>query len=303
MRLSNRIVATALAAVMAVSMLTACGGGGGGSNGGGNPENPDSKPGVTDPEKPGDGKDDNKGDDKKDDQKDDSDHKTEGKVDLSNVDFSQLPNLSTQNGRPLAMANSYSTQSAEVRYGDKYTAYMNVTNLKDGSVTYEKSVSLKGNFYVEAKTKNDTTTTLYLDGYVYTLFPQKNVALKYIGNADPGLSSAKLVSITNMVYGKQIVDGKEYYAEKMQLNLKDKKGSFVQISTYCYDAQGRLAYSFDESQGSSSKVEYIGDILPTADESLFKIPSGYKIYTEDYNDNGLIIRDENGNDVTQTFYD
>ena len=39
MRLSNRIAATALAAVMAVSMLTACGGGGGGStggNGGGN---------------------------------------------------------------------------------------------------------------------------------------------------------------------------------------------------------------------------------------------------------------------------
>ena len=29
MRLSNRIAATALAAVMAVSMLTACGGGGG----------------------------------------------------------------------------------------------------------------------------------------------------------------------------------------------------------------------------------------------------------------------------------
>ena len=34
MRLSNRIAATALAAVMAVSMLTACGGGGGGSTGG-----------------------------------------------------------------------------------------------------------------------------------------------------------------------------------------------------------------------------------------------------------------------------
>ena len=34
MRLSKRIVAVALAAVMAVSMLTACGGGGGGSNGG-----------------------------------------------------------------------------------------------------------------------------------------------------------------------------------------------------------------------------------------------------------------------------
>ena len=33
MRLSNRIAATALAAVMAVSMLTACGGGGGGSTG------------------------------------------------------------------------------------------------------------------------------------------------------------------------------------------------------------------------------------------------------------------------------
>ena len=34
MRLSNRIAATALAAVMAVYMLTACGGGGGGSTGG-----------------------------------------------------------------------------------------------------------------------------------------------------------------------------------------------------------------------------------------------------------------------------
>ena len=34
MRLSKRIAAVALAAVMAVSMLTACGGGGGGSNGG-----------------------------------------------------------------------------------------------------------------------------------------------------------------------------------------------------------------------------------------------------------------------------
>mgnify|MGYP004639627127 FL=1 len=299
MRLYKKAAAVLLAAAMAVSMMTACGGDGGST--GGNGGNNDGKPGTSEggEENPGD-----KGDEgKKDDQKDDSGNKTEGKVDLSNVDFSQLPNLSTQSGRPLAMANSYSTQSAEVRYGDKCTAYMNVTNLKDGSVAYEKSVSLKGNFYVEAKTKNGTTTTLYLDGYVYTLFPQKNVALKYIGNADPGLSSMELVSITNMVYGKQIVDGKEYYAEKMQLNLKDKKGPFVQISTYCYDAQGRLAYSFDESQGSSSKVEYIGDILPTADESLFKIPSGYKIYTEDYNDNGLIIRDENGNDVTKTFYD
>lgn len=39
MRLSKRIAAVALAAVMAVSMLTACGGGGGGSNGGSNSGN------------------------------------------------------------------------------------------------------------------------------------------------------------------------------------------------------------------------------------------------------------------------
>ena len=52
MRLSNRIAATALAAVMAVSMLTACGGGGGGSTGGNGGGRPDSAMGgAGDPEK------------------------------------------------------------------------------------------------------------------------------------------------------------------------------------------------------------------------------------------------------------
>ena len=56
MRLSNRIAATALAAVMAVSMLTACGGGGGGSTGGSTGGNGGGRPdsamgGAGDPEK------------------------------------------------------------------------------------------------------------------------------------------------------------------------------------------------------------------------------------------------------------
>lgn len=47
MRLSKRIAAVALAAVMAVSMLTACGGGGGGSNGGSSSSGSDSGTTVT----------------------------------------------------------------------------------------------------------------------------------------------------------------------------------------------------------------------------------------------------------------
>lgn len=47
MRLSKRIAAVALAAVMAVSMLTACGGGGGGSNGGSSSSSSSSSSGTT----------------------------------------------------------------------------------------------------------------------------------------------------------------------------------------------------------------------------------------------------------------
>lgn len=293
MKLQKKLAVGVLTAMLSICFLTACGSANDGTSTGGGDKPNDGKPGTSE------GGEENPGSTDNGDKKDDTDDKGDGKVDLSKVDFDTLPDLSTQNGQTITVENSYIMQVQQTNkllYAQGCTSSIEVTNLKDGTTVREKVAAWNGNSYTEVAVDGRTDILLELDGATYMLIPEKKIALKSIGNADPG--KAEYLGFTNLVKGKLTVDGKTYYAEKGNLNLKDKKGLYTQITTYCFDTQGQPVYVFVEMRGNASKTKYLSPIVPTADKSLFKIPNGYKVYTMDYVENVVVIRDENGNEVS-----
>ena len=260
MRLYKKAAAVLLAAAMAVSMMTACGG----SNGGGNPENPDSKPGVTDPEKPGDGKDDNKGDDKKDDT---------ALPDLDKEDGISIDVQSSKAYRYLQWLNgkSYSMTTSTTVVGStgKLVAFSAVSNGKTYSKVIEDGVE-----------SSDMTGIAVLNTgkYTYQMYLKAKVAFKGENKSSSSSGSAtKADAVLNVKKGSKTYNGKTYYAEEVTAIVSEGDKKTTQVMTYCLNEQDMPEYVFTKTDRGVA-ITQISDLKTDIDQKLFEVPSDYEIY-------------------------
>ena len=260
MRLYKKAAAVLLAAAMAVSMMTACGG----SNGGGNPENPDSKPGVTDPEKPGDGKDDNKGDDKKDDT---------ALPDLDKEDGISIDVQSSKAYRYLQWLNgkSYSMTTSTTVVGStgKLVAFSAVSNGK----TYSKIIE-------DGVESSDMTGIAVLNTgkYTYQMYLKAKVAFKGENKSSSSSGSAtKADAVLNVKKGSKTYNGKTYYAEEVTAIVSEGDKKTTQVMTYCLNEQDMPEYVFTKTDKGVA-ITQISDLKTDIDQKLFEVPSDYEIY-------------------------
>ena len=260
MRLYKKAAAVLLAAAMAVSMMTACGG----SNGGGNPENPDSKPGVTDPEKPGDGKDDNKGDDKKDDT---------ALPDLDKEDGISIDVQSSKAYRYLQWLNgkSYSMTTSTTVVGStgKLVTFSAVSNGKTYSKVIEDGVE-----------SSDMTGIAVLNTgkYTYQMYLKAKVAFKGENKSSSSSGSAtKADAVLNVKKGSKTYNGKTYYAEEVTAIVSEGDKKTTQVMTYCLNEQDMPEYVFTKTDRGVA-ITQISDLKTDIDQKLFEVPSDYEIY-------------------------
>lgn len=284
MRLYKKAAAVLLAAAMAVSMMTACGG----PNGGGNPENPDSKPGVTDQEKPGDGKDDNKGDDKKDDTALPDLDKEDG------IDISWQSSKAGQYVQWLNSKQSYSMTTSTTVAGSagKLVTFSAVSNGK----TYSKVIE-------DGMDSSDVTGMAMLNTgkYTYQMYPKVKIAFKgenKTSSSDD--STTKIDTALSVKKGTKTYNGKTYYAEKITaiVSVGDKKTT--QVMTYCLNDQGMPEYIFAETT-QGVVVTQISDLKTDVDQKLFEVPSDYEVYITVVSKDGKTsyVAHENGVPLTE----
>lgn len=283
MRLYKKAAAVLLAAAMAVSMMTACGG----SNGGGNPENPDSKPGVTDPEKPGDGKDDNKGDDKKDDT---------ALPDLDKEDGISIDVQSSKAYRYLQWLNgkSYSMTTSTTVAGSagKLVTFSAVSNGK----TYSKVIE-------DGMDSSDVTGMAMLNTgkYTYQMYPKVKIAFKSENKSSSSSGSAtKSDAVLNVKKGSKTYNGKTYYAEEVTAIVSEGDKKTTQVMTYCLNEQDMPEYVFTKTDGGVA-ITQISDLKTDIDQKLFEVPSDYEIYITVVGKDGKTsyVAHENGAPLTQ----
>lgn len=279
MRLYKKAAAVLLAAAMAVSMMTACGG----SNGGGNPENPDSKPGVTDPEKPGDGKD----DDKKDDTALPDLDKEDG------IDISWQSSKAGQYVQWLNSKQSYSMTTSTTVAGSagKLVTFSAVSNGKTYSKVIEDGVD-----------SSDVTGMAMLNTgkYTYQMYTKVKIAFKgenKTSSSDD--STTKIDTALSVKKGTKTYNGKTYYAEKITAIVSDGDKKTTQVMTYCLNDQGMPEYIFTETtQGVA--VTQISDLKTDVDQKLFEVPSDYEVYIIVVSKDGKSsFAHENGAPLTQ----
>ena len=282
MRLYKKAAAVLLAAAMAVSMMTACGG----SNGGGNPENPDSKPGVTDPEKPGDGKDDNKGDDKKDDT---------ALPDLDKEDGISIDVQSSKAYRYLQWLNgkSYSMTTSTTVVGStgKLVAFSAVSNGKTYSKVIEDGVE-----------SSDMTGIAVLNTgkYTYQMYLKAKVAFKGENKSSSSSGSAtKADAVLNVKKGSKTYNGKTYYAEEVTAIVSEGDKKTTQVMTYCLNEQDMPEYVFTKTDRGVA-ITQISDLKTDIDQKLFEVPSDYEIYITVVSEDGKnsYVAHENGVPLT-----
>ena len=284
MRLYKKAAAVLLAAAMAVSMMTACGD----SNGGGNPENPDSKPGVTDPEKPGDGKDDNKGDDKKDDTALPDLDKEDG------IDISWQSSKAGQYVQWLNSKQSYSMTTSTTVAGSagKLVTFSAVSNGKTYSKVIEDGID-----------SSDVTGMAMLNTgkYTYQMYPKVKIAFKNENKTSSSDdSTTKIDTALSVKKGTKTYNGKTYYAEKVTAIVSEGDKKTTQVMTYCLNEQDMPEYIFTKTDRGVA-ITQISDLKTDVDQKLFEVPSDYEVYITVVSKDGKsgYVAHENGVPLTK----
>ena len=252
MRLSKRIAAVALAAVMAVSMLTACGGGGGGSNGGSSSSSSSSSSGTT---------------------------TDEGTTTLSKSRTGIIVNNVLKNRQVcIVLVNdeydednkTYPQETLALRGKSTYLKTANESGdtvfselINDGEtnkgyyVSYPESAEYQGikELYTKNGCNTDKMTVPYYAEFPYD--PDKDGAS--LNNFDQN----QTVELGTYTYKKNV-----YHSE----TVTDKKGH---KSIYCYDNSGSLkllvARTVDEKTGKvDESIAIVKSITYSVNPSLFK---------------------------------
>lgn len=125
----------------------------------------------------------------------------------------------------------------------------------------------------------------------YTLILEDKVAIDY-GEWDSGadylgeLLISQLIPqnymLKELVPGTTIVDNKSYYSESYTLiHGLSEKGKVSSTYTFCFDGNNLVyeVYTVDDTEKSSSIAYKINKIVADFDESIFELPSDYKIMT------------------------
>ncbi len=276
MRLYQKAAVCLLAAAMAVSMMTACGGG---AASGGNPEDPDSKPGVTDPENPGDGKDDNKDDDKKDD--------------------TALPDLDAGEGVKIAWQNSRTAKASSQLNANRGTVELEVTTVSNGVVNTQTETIVKDSNkqYAKVLVGKNAVETLVIDKDFYIIYRKSNAVVKYPGQTGStgtgsGTTTPEIDTAISIEKGTKTIGGTPYYAEKVTAIYKENGKTQTDTITYCYSGDSLIpTYLITDDM-----TLHILKVSAEVNQSLLQLPAGYTVYTIVCNSNGEIVglKDSNG---------
>lgn len=273
MRLYKKAAAVLLAAAMAVSMMTACGGGAGGNGGnggnGGDTEIVEPVPGpdTTDPDQGG---------------------ETGGtttqpeKTKITDMTKSRYVQFS----KKLYKSNEFYVKSAVAEYEGK-------TKKGEGTIIMARKdtdVYMKTAFTENNKTQEHAVFAQKTkDGKYayYMLFENDKAALKDIQD-NPLMDFSKEEEVPKEMYSTTVkVGGKDYYAE----TYTDKNGS---EQTTCFGDDGMPKYQFSTKKtgGTSETIAY-QDIRIGNSNNLCNV-KGYKVYTLESGEKGLILVDESG---------
>ena len=295
MKLSKRIAAAVLAALMAVSMMTACGG-----NSSSNKPSSSSKPSSGKPA---------------------SSASTSGSSSNSNsgstIDPDSLPDLDKGSGIPIDWQKTYAKQYLD-RMENVKTYSMNL-EMTEGNEYMKAFYAVSGdNTYLEylAIVPNDTdvplvgTATLRTGDYETWLIKNKKVAVMSKVSttsveSEPATMSVDIPEVETAIKaerGTKTINGKKYYAEKITAIYNDNGVKQVETITYCLNQKKEVEYFIEEGTGMSTSVIYhITNFTTNVNQDTFKIPGDYEIYFVLTSSSGeTIITTEDGQLVDYT---
>lgn len=292
MRLSKRIAAVALAAVMAVSMLTACGGGGGGSNGGssssgsnnGSSSSSSSSGSASSGSSSGSSSSSSSGSGSS------SSGTTtdEGTTTLSKSRTGMIVNNVLRNGQ-------FCIVLVEDEYDKENKTYPQETLALSGKSMYHKTANESGNIVFSEFIGDGKTNKSYV-----VLYPESaEYQRKKKERTDDGYNTDKMTvpyyeefsyvpdqedaSLSNFDQNQKVElgtytykkNGPVYHSETLTDNVMDNK--YGHKSIYCYDNSGSLkllvARTVDKETGKvvHESIAIVKSITYSADPSLFKL--------------------------------
>lgn len=279
MRLAKRIATVTLAAVLAVSMLTACGGGGSstGGNENGGSQKP-SNPGVSDTDKPGDGNTENPGNNNETPPAGD-DNTTIRYADTRTAKYFEARHV-TQGNVYLEATVKYDGWEGPIVYARKgQTARYNWDfkhTVNTGRSTSENRLAIGDTVYILDTTKKQYA--LFTDEYKRATEQDMKEAADsarcangyFIVPADD--SSLKEIKI-----GECEVNGKKYYAETMWIRTSgDDQSWWGHGFIYCFEGNDLKYVVQKKSDGSMDAMVTIKNVKPNPDQSLMEIPADYE---------------------------
>ena len=258
MKLSKRIAAAVLAALMAVSMMTACGG-----NSSSNKPSSSSKPSSGKPA---------------------SSASTSGSSSNSNSGSTteNLPDLDKGSGKAIKWQNSYVSQAtkkmqAAPSYAMKATVFDDASMTKYMTVYNAVSKDKTYVHYLEGNTNNHWIGTefLYTGDYLYQIYQDAGIALKVKQPEQSGTGTLPEVDTALKVeQGTKTVKGVKYYAEKVTAVYDVDGQKETLVVTYCLNQKKEIEYIFMRNSGAAkdSMIMHISEYTTKVDQSLFTVP-------------------------------
>lgn len=263
MRLTKRIALCALTALLAISMLTACGGNGNGNgsgssstggNTGSNSEANSGSNGETNTEtKPGTGKDD------------------------TSTDVSKL----TSRAAKYFARQGVSGKTRYIRYRDKSTGYETIEAC-DGKRKYisgpARDSEGRNIVLIQILDVDQQLLYEYVAGDENKVLDAKNEQISEYAVSNVSFLPYQLSLFSTVAAEPMKIDGVEYYCEK---------DGTAYSTYYCFDkadVEGlNLKYIVKEYGGGTSEIMEIREVKPEFDQKLMCIPEGYERYDVYYN--------------------
>ena len=283
MRMMKRVAVSILAAVMALSLMTACGGGDAPSA----PETP-SNPGTS------------QGEEKKDDDKKDppAESKPEDKKDEEVADGSTIE------------FNKSRTYKWVQEYGSAKKVYIKVEPVKPASqvIVCTESVADGRKSYTKVTYKDGKAAETLVD------LSQNNVVNQYelYSNQKIAIMKSHPVTVTNpddntvldpettytVKKTTRVINAIPYYTEAITMEDKDAKRTETQM--FCYDSTGSLVYLVSSPDTADEQIVHIQCSKSIPDSAILSIPNGWSVYTVTYGAsyNDKTVKDQNGHELT-----
>ena len=284
MRLAKRIATVALAAVIALSMLTACGGGGSSTGGNSGSTKPD-KPGTSDTDKPGTG--DNNNTEKPGDSKPSKDDTTKIRyADTRTAKYFASKGATQGNVYLEATVKKtgwegpivYARRGRTARYNWDFTS---TTQKK--MYTRENRLAIEDNVYILDTERKQYD--IYTDYYPATEKDMKDAADNVRCANGFFMVPADDSNLQEIKIGECEVNGKKFYAETILLRTSGNDTSwFGHYFIYCFeknDVNGTNLKYVVQNDNQGQTIVTIQKVKSNPDQSLLEIPADYELVNEE----------------------